>query len=209
MKPVQKYLDHLLGTSSSLDDSLSFFCLMCFLLFPLSLSLLFFFPFCLSLTASPSLSLSSSKVYVRFFLSISMACRSIARAGFSTTCLRGIYKHTVVKDVTAVASLEVSFPPTSPLLKMQATTVLCKAFKIHVNMLWQVQTRNDYRIYLVKEFLRKGNHTLVNVNRARLLETSHKVLRARCFPSSPDHELRHISVTQPEDIVETVIHPLL
>lgn len=90
-KASAKYLDYLLGVSSSLDDSLTFFCLMCFLLFPLSLSLLFFFPFCFSFTASPSLSLSSSNVYVRFFLSISMASLSIARDGFSITCLRGIY----------------------------------------------------------------------------------------------------------------------
>lgn len=84
-----KYLDYLFGASSSLDDSLTFFFLKFFLLFPLSLSF-FFFPFSFSLTASPSLSLSSSSVYVRFFLSISMASRSFARAGFSTTCLRGI-----------------------------------------------------------------------------------------------------------------------
>lgn len=55
-----RYLDYLLRASSSLDDSLSFFCLMCFLLLPLSL--LFFFTFCFSLPASPSLSLSSSNV---------------------------------------------------------------------------------------------------------------------------------------------------
>lgn len=62
---------------------------------------------------------------------------------------------------------------------------------------------------LFKEFLCEGGHTLVDVNRARLLEASHKVFGTRCFPSSADHELRHVSVTQPEDVVETVAHPLL
>lgn len=129
------YLDYLLGASSSLDDSLSFFCLMCFLLFPLSLSLLFFFPFCFSVTVSSSLSLSSNNVYVRFLLSISMASRSIARAGFSTTCLRGIY------NTQRGRFLEVSFSPKLHIMKRLATTALCEAFKVLVNMTWQVLTK--------------------------------------------------------------------
>lgn len=108
--------------------------------------------------------------------------------------------------------LEVSFSPQLHIMKRLATTALCEAFKVLVNMTWQVLTKGDDRIwkmYLIEELLCKGNHTLVDVNRARLLETMHQVLRTRCFPCSADHELGDISVTQPEDVMETVVHPLL
>lgn len=59
------------------------------------------------------------------------------------------------------------------------------------------------------ELLGEGDHILVNINSARLLEAGHKVLRAGGFPCRADHKLGHISVAQAEDVMETVVHPLL